>query len=267
LIIYLLLKLIIGFALGEDTELFEDDPDREVQAEDAKQAPHPSISDFYREYRQDCMDNHVHCCSESTFRNAYRELYSDEAVRLMGSKGGFNVCPMCVSSHNILSGGSGRRDPLVKEVTHELKRQHLKLQHIERQHAENVIRDCKKLEDGKPISFYIDIDGMTVLTCNTPRWNRARGKKAEAKNQIENRNIGARLVCGPVDAYISINTDDTIPGGGNVLVEATRICIEVLAELLAAPEYNMALPKKAYFQYDNSGENKVISKFIFICSL
>ena len=174
----------------------------------------------------------------------------------MGSKGTFNVCPICVNSHNLLCGGSGRRDPVVKEVTHELKRQHLKMQHIERQHAENVICDCKKIVDGKPTGFYIDIDGMTVITCNTPRWNRSKGKHAEAKHQLENRNIGARLVCGPVDRYVSINTDDTIPGGANVLVEVTRICIEILAEILAT-DHQMSLPKKAYFQFDNSGENKV----------
>ena len=129
------------------------------------------------------------------------------------------------------------------------------MQHIERQHAENVLHQCKQYEDGKPTGCYIDIDGMTVITCNTPRWNRSRGKHSEAKFQIENRNIGARLVCGPVDVYISINTDDTMPGGGNILVEVTRTCLKILGELLA--EYDFELPKKAYFQFDNSGENKV----------
>jgi hypothetical protein len=239
--------------IGEDTDIYGDDDDREVQEEDARQAPHTTISDFYREYAADCKDKGCQCGSESTFRSGYKELYKLGAVRLMGSKSGFTVCPLCTNCHNILGGASGRRDPVIKEVTHALKRHHIKMQHHERQHAENVIRECKKVVNGKPVSFYCDIDGMTVITCNTPRWR--KGRKVVVPHVFENRNIGARLICGPVDKYISINTNDLIPGGANVLVEVTRLCVEIMAELLH--EHNLELPKKGYFQYDNSGEQKV----------
>ena len=240
--------------IGEDADIFGEDDDRDVQEEDCRQAPHTTIVDFYREYQQDCKEKGVQSCSESTFRSAYKELYKKGVVRLMGSKSGFTVCPICCNCHNILSGASGKRDPVIREVTHTLKRHHLKMQHHERQHAENVIRQCKSVINGKPVGAYLDIDGMTVITCNTPRW--MKGRNFAVSHVFENRNIGARLICGPIDRYISINTDDLIPGGANVLVEVSRLCIEVLAELLK--EQNLELPRKLFFQYDNSGEQKVL---------
>ena len=63
------------------------------------------------------------------------------------------------------------------------------------------------------------------------------------------------MVCGPIDEYVSISTDNLIPGGANVLIEVTRMAIEILAEKLAAINY--VLPKNLGVQYDNCGENKV----------
>ena len=63
------------------------------------------------------------------------------------------------------------------------------------------------------------------------------------------------MVCGPINEYVSISTDNTIPGGANVLIEVTRMAIEILAEKLALIGY--VLPKSLGIQYDNCGENKV----------
>jgi hypothetical protein len=234
----------------------DDDPDRDVQAEDARQVPHVSIVDFFREYHHYCThDLGLECCSESTFRAAFNSMYDQGRVRLMGSKDGFVVCPVCINCHNILTGQSARKDTVIKEVAQTLKRLHLKMQRHERQHAENVIMRCREVDSntGQPKEAYWDIDGMTVMTCNTPKFN--KGMASERSHIIQNRNIGCRIVCGPVDKFISINTDNLIPGGGNVLVEATRICIETLADILAK-EHNMILPSKGHFQYDNCSENK-----------
>jgi hypothetical protein len=63
------------------------------------------------------------------------------------------------------------------------------------------------------------------------------------------------MVCGPINEYVSISTDNTIPGGANVMIEVTRMAIEILAEKLAA--IGFVLPKSLGVQYDNCGENKV----------
>ena len=76
-------------------------------------------------------------------------------------------------------------------------------------------------------------------------------------SKMENRLIGGRIVCGPIDNYIGICTSDLIPGGANVLIEATRIAIELLANKLAACNPPIALPAKGGLNYDNCGENKV----------
>ena len=76
--------------------------------------------------------------------------------------------------------------------------------------------------------------------------------------KMENCLIGARIVCGPIDCYVGICASDLIPGGANVLIEATRICIELLAQKLALCNPPYPLPDKGGANYDNCGENKVL---------
>jgi len=251
-------------ATAEDDK---DDPNRDEKYENARQVPHITVTDFYNEYRHYCLvDLGIDCCSEGTFRTAFNELYEAGVVKLMGSKLGFAICPVCVNCHSILTGTSRDTNPMVKTVAQSLKRLHLKMQQHERQNAENVIFRCRELDAyGQPISAYIDIDGMTVITCDTPKYS--KGRQADVNHHIENRNIGARLVCGPVDRYISINTNNIIPGGANVLVEATRICIETLADILQE-EHKKQLPtNKIYFQFDNCSENKNKTMHCFFTDL
>jgi hypothetical protein len=82
-----------------------------------------------------------------------------------------------------------------------------------------------------------------------------KNQKSTIPHRIENRNIGAHVVCGSIDTYMSFNTNDLVPGGSNVIIEVTKRCIEVLAEMLSAKGY--VTPKKLSVQYDNCGENKV----------
>jgi len=138
-----------------------------------------------------------------------------------------------------------------------LARLHLLQQSTERQHAENVINRAAKLDgDGQPTVAYFDIDGQSVWTGNTPKFSRKGERQSKMKACIENRNIGVRIVCGPIDEYISVSTNNLIPGGANVLIEVVKYSIEYLSRRLG--EYNMVLPKSLALQFDNSGENKVI---------
>ena len=75
--------------------------------------------------------------------------------------------------------------------------------------------------------------------------------------RMENRLIGARIVCGPIDEYIGITCSDLIPGGANVMIEVTRICIEILARKLGECATPYELPDEGGINFDNCGENKV----------
>jgi hypothetical protein len=96
---------------------------------------------------------------------------------------------------------------------------------------------------------------MSVYKTMAPKLMKDRTDKYP---RMENRLMGARIVCGPIDNYIAITTSDLIPGGANILIEATRIAIEKLAEKLALCEPPYPLPDKGGLNYDNSGENKVL---------
>ena len=103
-----------------------------------------------------------------------------------------------------------------------LARLHLKQQATERQHAENFINLCKKMREGQRDMACIDIDPQSVWTGNTPKYQKLNVKQNAV---IENRNIGVHIVCGPIDEYISVCTNNLIPGGANVLIATTKFRI------------------------------------------
>ena len=103
--------------------------------------------------------------------------------------------------------------------------------------------------------FYICLDAMTNETTKAPRIQKDR---SHIHCKMECRNMGARIVCGPIDEYISICIPEFLPSGANVLIECTRIAIETLAQKLASIECNpFPLPWKGGFNLDNCTENKV----------
>jgi hypothetical protein len=117
---------------------------------------------------------------------------------------------------------------------------------------------------------------MTVRTADTPFIGKG-GRRNYLSHKIENRNIGAHLVCGNIDTYVSFNTNNLVPGGANIIIEVTKRCIEIIAEMLGKSSGGgneslifvllqpinyillvLVAPKTLYVQYDNCGENKVI---------
>ena len=182
-------------------------------------------------------------------------MHEDQLVQLMGGKGGFNTCGYCNRARSIKKSSSCKRDEITLEAVKKWVRIHLEQQQTERQHADNFLEMCQSEydESENPKYALIDIDGQTVITGNTPKWTKEA--KSQQNNVIENRNIGVHMVCGPIDEYVSISTDNTIPGRANVMIEVTRMAIEILAEKLAA--IGFVLPKNLGVQYDNCGENKV----------
>jgi len=224
----------------------------------AMQVPYSTVKDFFAEYSFHCHAFKTpknQKASYSTFLRAWNEVYDNGKgeVRLLGSKSGFQTCSICNNCISIKLSACCKRDIPTKTALQKLHRLHILQQGTERQHAENFIEQSRKLADGQPIRGYFDIDPQSSYAGNSPKYSKERVSKDNSV--IENRNIGVRIVCGPIDEYISICTDNLIPKGANVLVEVARYCIEYLAERLQA--HGMRLPRKIGYQFDNSGENKV----------
>lgn len=227
--------------------------------------PFRSDTDFYHEFVFFCQSadrpiSVVDMASETTFRNTIRTLKEKKVLKYMGGKSGIPTCAVCNNMKAIKKSACCRRDEITRQVLIKLARLHLLQQKAERQHAENFMGQARKLEDGQPVLAYADIDGQSVWTGNTPRI-KIGGRTIKTDHVIENRNIGVRVVCGPIDEYISVSTNNLIPGGANVLVEVTRYTISYIGRRLA--EYGMLMPKNIGLQFDNSGENKVITFKLF----
>ncbi len=223
-----------------------------------RQVPYRFVKDCWSDYMYHCEVYKVlkaNRASYPTFLRAWNKLHEDEIVKLMNGKGGFNTCGYCARALSIKKSSSCKRDEVTLEAVKKWIRIHLLQQQTERQHADNFLEKCENEYDecGNPQFALIDIDGQTVITGNTPKW--IKETKTQQNNVIENRNIGVHMVCGPINEYVSISTDNTIPGGANVMIEVTRMAIEILAEKLAL--IGFVLPRSLGVQYDNCGENKV----------
>jgi hypothetical protein len=214
--------------------------------------------DFFAEYVYNCeaadppIPKGVRA-EQTTFFTAFKKLEDKKILKLTTGKSGFPCCGQCNSMRSMKTSASLKRNTITREVLKKLARLHLLQQGTERQHAENFILEAKKLFNGQPVQGYFNIDASSVWTGNSPKFQKIR--TAKQNTHIENRNFGCRIVCGPIDEYISVCTNNLIPGGANVMVEIVRYCIEYLARRLQ--EANMILPKKLGFHFDNSGENKV----------
>ena len=226
---------------------------------EAMQVPYGNGQAFFDEYAfhyQSLGYGPGEYASYATFMRAFNTLHSDGVLKLLGGKSGFNSCALCNNVVSIKKSACCKRDTLTSEALKKLSRLHILQQSTERQHAENFIKLAKSMLEGQPTCAYFDIDPQSTWTGNTPKMSKDRFSKTEFC--IENRNIGVRVVCGPIDEYISICTNNLIPHGANVLVEVVRFSIEYLGRRLAQIDPNLILPKKLGFQFDNSGENNVI---------
>ena len=227
-----------------------------------KVPPFHSYADFYAEYEYHCQSASPPIPLSSygkisTFKKAFKSLRSQNIVKLMGGKSGFPTCGCC-NQMLAMKRSNSRRDEVIRDALRKLARLHLSQQATERQHALNVIANAKKLsqETGQPLILYIDIDAQSVWAGNTPRFASQKGRQTKMNSHIENRNIGVHIVCGPIDEYISVSTNNLIPGGGNILVEVTKYSIEYAINELT--KLNLKRPFELALQFDNSGENKVI---------
>jgi hypothetical protein len=177
-------------------------------------------------------------------------------IQLLGGKSGFETCSICNHCIALKQAAVGRRDRQTIDIVRALQRIHLKQQQIERQHCENYIHRAKTSfnELGEPTCWFVEADGMSMFKTMAPKLQKER---TDPYPRMENRLIGARIVCGPIDEYIGITCSDLIPGGASVMIEVTRICIEVLARKLGECATSYELPDEGGMNFDNCGENKV----------
>jgi hypothetical protein len=227
--------------------------------------PFLRIIDFFAEYVYNCESANPPILKGEraelqTFTNAYNKLKDKKVIKLATGKSGFPCCAQCNSMRSMKTSASCKRDTVTRDVLRKLARLHLLQQGTERQHAENFIFESKKLVNGQPVIAYFNIDASSVWAGNSPKFQKIRAGKQNT--HVENRNFGCRIVSGPIDEYISISTNNLIPGGANVMVEIVRYCIEYLSRRLQ--EMSMVIPKKLGFHFDNSGENKVGFKAIIL---
>lgn len=222
-----------------------------------KVVPYKFVSDVYNEYNFLCTEVGTPAqfiASQGTFLVAWNKLHDSNSVRLMGGKGSFQTCSICNQCMQIKKSSRRKKDVVSLDIVKEIHRHHLKQQQTQRQYADNIVALCKSqfVDEYHPKMGFIELDGQTVETGNSPY---AEKEGMTGHPVIENRNIGARLVCGPIDRWISISTNNLVPGGANILIEASKLAVETLAEFLA--DLNMAMPRDLKVQYDNSTENKV----------
>lgn len=224
--------------------------------------PYRTVRDLYEEYVFQCLTgdppiDKIEYGSYNTFNDNFAEMVNDKSVQLLGGKGSFQTCAICnhclaLKKAAAARGTSGR---IIITVIRTLQRAHLKQQQIERQHCETKIGIAKKEFDanGDPSFAFIELDAQALWTTMAGKLQKDR---TDPYPQIEVRNIGARVVCGPIDHYISITTSDLLPGGANIMIEATRLAIEYLADALSKLPTPLALPRSVGINYDNCGENK-----------
>jgi hypothetical protein len=224
--------------------------------------PYRTVRDLYEEHVFQCVTadpplEKVEYGSYNTFIGNFNEMANDKLIQLLGGKGSFQTCAICNHCLALKKGAAkrGASGRVVIDVIRILQRAHLKHQQIERQHCDTKIGYAKKEvdENGDPSYAFIELDAQALWTTMAGKLQKDR---TDPYPQIEVRNIGARVVCGPIDHYISITTNDLIPGGANVMIEATRLAIEYLADTLSKLPKPLALPKTIGVNYDNCGENK-----------
>jgi hypothetical protein len=218
--------------------------------------PYRHATDLFREYVYHCDAlgiSMVTRASYPTFVRACNPLIEAKVVKFLGGKSGFQTCSICNNTLAIKQSACCKRDTVTRDALLKVSTLHLSQQSTERQFAENFSFESEKVEDGQPVQAHIDFDGQSTWVGNTPKYSKDRQSGSDLV--IENRNIGVRIVCGPVKEYISVCTNNLIPHGANVLVEVLKYSIEYLAGRLM--EFGMVLPKKIGVQGDNSGENKV----------
>jgi hypothetical protein len=230
-------------------------------SKETKQLPYKHVKDLYDEMTYQCLTANPPVPksvygSLSTFQKVYDKLHKLGKIQLLGGKSGFETCAICNHCIAMKQSAVKKRDRQTVDIVRCLQRLHMKQQQVERQHCENYIHQAKNSYNdlGEPTRWFVEADGMSMFKTLCPKLQKER---TDPYPRMENRLIGCRIICGPIDEYIGVTCSDLIPGGANIMIEVTRICLETLSRRLAELDNPFELPDEGGLNYDNCGENKV----------
>jgi hypothetical protein len=227
--------------------------------ENVKITPFLKVSHFYEEFKMHWDLSYgggetLQAPSYTTFLGAFESF--NESVRLMRCKGNFSTCELCSNATELLT--SRKYNKQERKLILEYRKQHLKEQARQREALElEKIKAAALDYNGQPTQCVFFSDAITETRGQTPNWGRSSSKADAGAPQVGNRTIGVEAYCGPVRTIFLYHTDEFSLGhGANIMVEVMRQALKDLAYILHN-EHRMVMPKKAHFQFDNSGENKV----------
>jgi hypothetical protein len=238
--------------------MFECDAMPTAGNEHVKVVPFISVSQFHDEFEShwkmsngEGEDSDIP--SYSTFKLAYDSFGTD--IRLMRCKGNFSTCELCINAAELLR--KRRYSKAERQLILDYRMMHLKQQARQRDALEEEkLRSADLDKYGQPIQCLIFSDAITTTRGDTPNWGKFKSKGDDGAPTTENRTIGVEVYCGPIKTIFLYHTDEFGMGhGANIMIEVQRQTLKDLADLLK--DEGMAMPKKAHFQFDNSGENKV----------
>lgn len=144
----------------------------------------------------------------------------------------------------------------------EYRRIHLSRQAHERANLERLKREAAEVDTmtKQPLRLFISADGFTEYRTAVPYVCTKRHQKGDAA-RLQNRQIGVEVICGPISEVWLYNISSFVRGGANLMVEVMRQVISEVRDRMNALGFE--LPKLAYFQFDNCGENKNKVKFAY----
>jgi hypothetical protein len=143
-----------------------------------------------------------------------------------------------------------------RDIIKEFQRLHLNQQSNERDFVNKKKFECQQLDQfGQPKIGMLYSDGMTVMSCNTPKFGRHHHSSGSQSNVIESRVIGVEVYCGPINTVYLYYTDNLVSGGANIMIEVQRQALLDLSKQLSL--IGCKMPSEFIFQFDNCGENKV----------
>jgi hypothetical protein len=149
-----------------------------------------------------------------------------------------------------------------RDIIKEFQKLHLDQQANERAYLNEKKFECQQLDQfGQPKIGMLYSDGMTIMSCNTPKFGKHHHSAGSQTNVVESRVIGVEVYCGPVNTVFLYYTDNMISGGANIMIEVQRQAMLDLSKLLS--EKGCKMPSEFIFQFDNCGENKVL--FVNLC--
>ena len=223
-----------------------------------KVIPFLNIAQFYEEFKahwQITNDEYDECSAPSYNRFRAAHLSFGTNIRLMRCKGNFSTCELCLNAAEMLR--SKKYNKIERRLILDYRRQHLIQQARQREALDEEKLNSLELESqGQPLQCLFFCDAITTTRGDIPYRGKHKSKAHDNEKKIQNRTIGVELYCGPIKTILLYHTDEFSMGhGANIMIEVQRQALKDCAELLH--ERGLLMPKKAHFQFDNSGENKV----------